>query len=122
MERLTHRYTDGEAFASIYKVLTCGEHECKGPIISRLAAYEDTGLTPEEIMGLIALPNPPLTIEDLRGIYGEPVWCGPYEWKVCYGVSDFRGYLCLELGGGEAISLVGYGDSWKAYRRKPEEG
>lgn len=65
--------------------------------------------------------NAPLTLDELREMGGEPVWCGPYEWKVCYGVSDFRGYPCLELGGGEAISLVGYGDSWKAYRRKPEE-
>ncbi len=52
MERLTHRYTDGEAWASIYKVSACGEHECKGPIIERLAAYEDTGMTPEEIDAL----------------------------------------------------------------------
>ena len=50
MERLTHRYTDGEAWASIYKVSACGEHECKGPIIERLAAYEDTGLEPEEVV------------------------------------------------------------------------
>lgn len=50
MERLTHRYTDGEAWTSIYKVSACGEHECKGPIIERLAAYEDTGLEPEEVV------------------------------------------------------------------------
>lgn len=49
MERLTHRYTDGTAWASIYKVCACGENECKGPIIDRLAAYEDTGLAPQEI-------------------------------------------------------------------------
>ena len=52
MERLTYRYADGEAWASIYKVSACGEHECKGPIIERLAAYEDTGMTPEEIDAL----------------------------------------------------------------------
>ena len=50
MERLTYRYADGEAWASIYKVSACGEHECKGPIIERLAAYEDTGLEPEEVV------------------------------------------------------------------------
>lgn len=49
MERMTHRYTNGEAWASIYKVSACGEHECKGTIIERLAAYEDTGLEPEEV-------------------------------------------------------------------------
>ncbi len=32
----------------------------------RLAAYEDTGLTPEEIMALIPPPNDPLTLEELR--------------------------------------------------------
>lgn len=50
MERLTHRYTDGEAWASIYKVCACGEYECKGPIIDRLAAYEDTGVEPNDIV------------------------------------------------------------------------
>ncbi len=52
MERLTHRYTDGKAWANIYNVCACGENECKGPIIDRLAAYEDTGMEPEEIYGL----------------------------------------------------------------------
>lgn len=52
MERLTHRYTDGEAWASIYKVCACGEYECKGPIIDRLAAYEDTGLEPGDISAI----------------------------------------------------------------------
>lgn len=49
MVRLTHRYMDGEAWASIFKVTPCGEQEVKGEIISRLAAYEDTGLEPFEI-------------------------------------------------------------------------
>lgn len=53
MERLTHRYTDGEAWASIYKVCACGEYECKGPIIDRLAAYEDTKLSPETVSDLL---------------------------------------------------------------------
>ncbi len=50
MERITHRYADGEAWASIFKVSAVGEAECIGPIIDRLAAYEDTGLEPEEIV------------------------------------------------------------------------
>ncbi len=44
--------------------------------LNRLAAYEDTGLTPEEIMGLIA-PNDPLTLDELREMDGEPVWITP---------------------------------------------
>lgn len=66
-------------------------------------------------------PYDPLTLSELREIKGEPVWCGPYGWRICYMVSDFRGYPCLELGSGEAISLVGYGKSWVACRRKPEK-
>ncbi len=49
MERMTHRYTDGEAWASVCKVSACRDNECKGPIIDRLAAYEDTGLEPVEV-------------------------------------------------------------------------
>lgn len=52
MERMTHRYVGGTAWASIYKVSACGENECKGPIIDRLAAYEVTGLMPEEVADL----------------------------------------------------------------------
>lgn len=50
MNNLTHRYTGGMAWASIRNVVACGETECIGPIIDRLAAYEDTGLEPEEVL------------------------------------------------------------------------
>ena len=45
MERLTHKRTNGikTGYWSPYK---------KDELINRLAAYEDTGLTPEEIMKL----------------------------------------------------------------------
>lgn len=42
MERLTHRYIGGMAWASIFNVVARGETECTGPVIDRLAAYEDT--------------------------------------------------------------------------------
>ncbi len=71
---MTHRYTDGTVWSSIYKVCAYGENECKGLIIDRLAAYEDTGLTPEEIKALIPPPNDPLTLEELREMDGEQVW------------------------------------------------
>ena len=118
MERLTYRYADGEAWASIYKVSACGEHECKGPIIERLAAYEDTSLTSEEVAeyqhlcktyveaGLdskfvqvcidatkrgvtieqimeLGSSNDPLTLDELREMGGEPVWC--LEMR-CWGI------------------------------------
>lgn len=49
MERLTRRYVDGQAWVSMDHVAAAGEYECVGPAIDRLAAYEDTGLTPEDL-------------------------------------------------------------------------
>ena len=55
MERLTKRLEDGRAiFHECHG--TCGTCDgancyCIGPMVDRLAAYEDTGLEPEEIKG-----------------------------------------------------------------------
>lgn len=72
MERLTHRYMDGEAYTSIYKVIASGEGEVKGEPISRLAAYEDTVLTPEAAAQLKRIaeifncdPNDPAQLKQL---------------------------------------------------------
>lgn len=56
MERLTKRLEDGQAaFHECHG--TCGTCDgsncyCIGPMVDRLAAYEDTGLEPEEVMEL----------------------------------------------------------------------
>lgn len=45
--------------------------------INRLAAYENTGLTPEKIVEWnrrAAPENKPLTLDELQGMDGEPVW------------------------------------------------
>lgn len=52
MERLTYRYEDGMPWVSMANVAASGEFECIGPAIDRLAAYEDTGLEPQEIKEL----------------------------------------------------------------------
>ena len=55
MERLTKRLEDGQAiFHECHG--TCGTCDgancyCIGPMVDRLAAYEDSGLEPEEIKG-----------------------------------------------------------------------
>lgn len=67
-------------------------------------------------------PNNPLTLDELREMCGEPVWCEKFEWRICYGVSDFRGCLCMETGAGSCIQLNDYGKTWRAYRCRPEEG
>ncbi len=79
MERLTHRYTDGEAWASIYKVCACGEHECKGPIIERLAAYEDIGIEPNEIRSFLQTGAGGL-YKKLPCKEGDPVWWIDVGW------------------------------------------
>ena len=206
MERLTHRHTSGMAWASIFNVVARGETECTGPIIDRLAAYEDTGLEPEEVAErlrtckelvqiferadlyngigpiehicelsqaekdgrLVMLPdakytdadgekalqkamwvcgntnnqvtrytadaiaeklcreardeNPPLTLEELREMDGEPVCIapvdgGPYTWMLV----DTKYEVCREAHGGLAV-FENLGKTWVAYRHKPENG
>lgn len=97
-------------------------------VIDRLAAYEDTGLEPEEIesikslclggehyvLGFLPPPNEPLTLEQLRAMDGEPVWgadgqCYIVNVKAGYAVDKDRGFRML------------WGDGF-FYRRKPEDG
>ena len=54
MDRLTKRLPDGKAVMDCdsckqKKDKQCTFYECRASLIKRLAAYEDTGLTPEEI-------------------------------------------------------------------------
>lgn len=76
---MTHRYTNGEAWASIYKVSACGEHECKGPIIERLAAYEDIGIEPDEIRCLLQTGAGRI-YKKLPCKEGDPVWWINVAW------------------------------------------
>lgn len=68
-----------------------------------------------------AQPNEPLTLEELRVMYGKPVWV-EYEdgkdgrWGLV-GIGEITfpaGEFCL-------ICEDGFGQSWKAYRRPPKE-
>lgn len=68
---------------------------------------------------VVASPDEPLSVSELRELNGEPVWCSGFGWRICYGLTTFRGHLCMETGAGSCISMQGYGESWIAYRRKP---
>lgn len=117
MERLTKRIDEKAAYRECSGPCgTCDGTTCFdiGPMVDRLAAYEDTGLTPEEIAeadnflkenydiplnrlkeafelikekdaGRISVmpPNDPLTLDELRKMGGEPVWC--LEMR-CWGI------------------------------------
>lgn len=67
------------------------------------------------------LPNPPLTLEELREMDGEPICVapvavGPYVWMLV----DTRYEVCREAHGGLAI-FENLGKTWLAYRRRPED-
>lgn len=107
----------------------------------RLKRYEDI-LFAEDGTELISLeqlrtmvsqlPNPPLTLEELREMDWEPVWVdgdreteiGHSGWAIIW-YSKVEKYVCVWWPGTEYAdipSLNSYGDTWMAYRRKPEEG
>ena len=129
MERLTKREIGG--------VVLVGEtiadmQSSAGMALNRLAAYEDTGLTPEEIMTLIA-PDDPLTLEELRDLGAEWVWIkflepvyrmesGYYQKAPQFSDADTFciGYSKPSLVVGN-LPYSGYGYIWLAYRRRPEE-
>lgn len=110
------------------RCLGCGhEYGCSlhGCLILRAAVDRLTELSAPP-------PNPPLTLEELRGMGEEWVWIelpvplyrmdsGYYVKKAQFSTEDI--FCC-----GYPHSLVmnlkysGYGDGWVAYRRKPEEG
>ena len=65
--------------------------------------------------------NKPLTLEELRGMRGEPVHVvkGKCQW---WDIVDFTagGWLYLRIANKTDLALDDYGTKWLAYRRKPE--
>ncbi len=105
-------------------------------VIDRLAAYEDTGLTPEEVMKLAQAKkdaineaqsrtekNEPLTLDELRKMDGKLVWIErigertPYDSAVAFVRTGYS--LCRTADGCNAFFEL-YGTSWLAYRIRPE--
>ena len=140
MERLTVKCDDGHWGLSltIYDKAIPSRILEKLPIaIDRLAAYEDTGLTPEEIMGLCRMDrrakmaellrmeeNKPLTPDDLPKMDGTPVYMvdltGGTLWNqwIIFENSTDDGFIPM---GGGWFGAENYGKTWLTYRRKPEE-
>jgi len=101
--------------------------------IDRLAAYEDTGLTPEEVMELARAKkdamketqsqtekNEPLTLEELRKMDGKPVWIERIGGRTAVAFVRAGNRLCRTTDGCNAYFEL-YGTSWLAYRLRPEE-
>ncbi|MDE6898864.1 MAG: hypothetical protein K2P16_06355 [Lawsonibacter sp.] len=84
------------------------------------SALHDTTSTPT----IVPLPNTPLTLEELRGMDGEPVWIVPMRGSggfCTWMLVDAEYELCREAHGEMAV-FENCGKTWLAYRRKPEEG
>ena len=75
-------------------------------------------------------PNDPLTLEQLREMDGEPVWVKSLdkdygEWVIARTI-ELEGICLFTVVGathqyGENGTMDGYGKTWLAYRRRPEE-
>ena len=66
----------------------------------------------------------PLTLDELRGMDGEPVWIVPMRGSggfCTWMLVDAEYELCREAHGEMAV-FENCGKTWLAYRRKPEEG
>ena len=105
----------------------------------RLAAYEDSRLTPEEIMILCSMDrrakmaellrmeeNKPLALEQLMEMDGEPVFLTPIQ-SACtndkqgaWALVDLNQRMCRVSGGGLAV-FENCGKTWMAYRYRPQE-
>jgi len=108
------------------RCLGCGyEHRCsvRGCAINRAAAEMIEKLAAENE----ALRNPPLTLEELREMDGEPVFCvsAARPEDTAWGIVCIRGmnpYVKTMKGGCSTFFyLTSYSSAWLAYRRKPEE-
>lgn len=115
MKRLTIRNSDGSVSQPTDTTVEA--------VFYRLATYEDTGLTPQEIIALIG-PNAPLTLEELREMDGQPVWVESpgvdRETSGRWVIVD-----CVSLPGNTLYTTddypcYDYGRVWLAYRRRPE--
>lgn len=125
MERLTKRIDGWVMRKGCHGICrACTGAECADlyPTIDRLADYEDTGLTPEEVKALVPTPNDPLTLEELREMDGQPVWfCKCHNGLCNWCVIDHTNETNIFFTDGTVRLMSSYGDGWMAYRRRPEE-
>ena len=67
-------------------------------------------------------PNEPLSLEELRGMDGEPVYTVPDRYAPGWDVVKIldTGYIRTKVN--PYLQENGYGKTWLTYRRKPEGG
>ena len=87
-------------------------------------AYKIFGYSAEQVDSLPTItlpPNDPLTLDELRGMDGEPVWIAKMDGSGgVWMLVDAEYELCREAHGEMAV-FENCGKTWLAYRRRPEE-
>ena len=110
------KYTDADGEKALQKAMwTCGN--TNNPV----TRYTADAIA-EKLCREARDKNPPLTLEELREMDGEPVCIapvdgGPYTWMLV----DTKYEVCREAHGGLAV-FENLGKTWVAYRHKPENG
>lgn len=95
----------------------------------RKAHYAERAQALREAIALLkthqdAQPNEPLTLEELRGMVGKPVYVSGIgvadcdSWQIVSGVDTDDGGTLYCWGG---YTFRSYGQAWLAYRRQPKE-
>lgn len=84
---------------------------------ARICAYQRAFEMVLDAPTITLPPNDPLTLEELREMDGEPVW-------VCAQDGSPGRYVLIDedlfLSPKAFLAAYGYGNTWLAYRRKPE--
>ena len=92
-------------------------------IVSELADYAEKMLKERD--------NPPLTLEELRGMDGEPVWAGnekepeQFQWFIVNCTGAYKPFILLNCNNNlmwQYIKSAAHPGGWTAYRRPPEKG
>lgn len=87
------------------------------PAIIWAQPYDNIDFAIEAWNRRAAPENKPLTLEQLRQMDGQPVWCEIPQDNPQYGLVSSR-LECVSLANG-VLSFKYYGE-WKAYARNPE--
>lgn len=134
MERMTVKRDDGRwALANNDSARPMEQMEKIPFAIALLAAYEDTGLTPGEIMVMCSMDrrakmvellrmegNKPLTSDELLKMDGTPVWITKMDGSGgVWMLVDAEYKLCREAHGEMAV-FENCGKTWTACRHKME--
>ena len=112
------KYTDADGEKALQKAMwTCGN--TNNPV----TRYTADAIA-EKLCREARDKNPPLTLEELREMDGEPVWIIPMRGSggfCTWMLVDAEYELCREAHGEIAV-FENCGKTWLAYRRRPEEG